>query len=91
MTTETTAAAHRNTVEQIVLSGGIAVTCSCGHVAPMEDFGRTEISGELPLTDYQCPACGRAVRKRYRHEHEFTPDGRILSPGGWLEPIAARL
>lgn len=78
-------------VGQAVRRGGIAVTCPCGHADTIEAFGRTEIGGTLPATDYQCPACGRAVRKRFRHEHEFTPDGRILSPGGWLEPIAARL
>jgi len=71
----------RPTVDQnsaeskIVSGGGIAVICKCGHVADLFDFSRTEISGELPDNEIQCPACKRAVRKTW----------------SGLQPIGARL
>jgi len=49
---------------QIVSRGGIAFTCRCGHVAPLEEFCCTPVTGELPHTDIQCPKCGVAIRRR---------------------------
>ena len=48
---------------------GIADPCvfiTCGHcaqVAPAEAWTRREIGGNLPPTEYQCPACNRAFRR----------------------------
>jgi hypothetical protein len=45
--------------------GGVAMTCRCGHVAPMDDFCRTPVFGDLPAGIYQCPECGVAVDVRH--------------------------
>lgn len=40
----------------------IDVTCTCGHVAPIEQFTERPVAGPLPVDRYQCPACSRAWR-----------------------------
>jgi hypothetical protein len=43
----------------------IFITCGhCQQVAPAEAWTRREIAGDLPPSEYQCPNCGRAFRRR---------------------------
>jgi hypothetical protein len=47
---------------QLAAAGCAAITCTCGHIADLDAFCRTEIAGELPAGHYQCPSCHRAWR-----------------------------
>ena len=58
----------------------MGMTCGkCGKFAGMGKWIRLPVSGELPVNEFQCPACGWAVRR--------------VSSGGQVElkPIQGRL
>lgn len=60
------------------------ITCRCGCTADIDAFCRTELFGELPKGQYQCPGCGVAW-KRVESEH------RILRYGSAATIIPGRV
>ena len=64
----------------VALIAGCSMTCGfCGHVASLDAFCQTVVAGELPRNVYQCPACRRAIQKRYGTPKVY-PDGFVM-PG----------
>jgi hypothetical protein len=64
-----------------------AVTCQCGHTAPLEQFTDRPITGQLQGDAYQCPACNRAWR-RTKGKRRYNGD---LYPPLKIQPIAPSL
>ena len=62
----------------------------CGAVAPLDDYCRTPIYGELPRNVYQCPSCRRAVEKRYGKATVY-PSGFVMPGPVTLVEVGARL
>ena len=67
------------------------ISCAkCGHVADIDLFTRTPISGELPDNTYQCPACQYAIERRAAPGTRY--DSGLYVPGPVrLVPVDARL
>jgi hypothetical protein len=44
----------------------VTLSCGfCGHVAPLDDFCKTDLYGDLPGGCHQCPSCSRAIVRSY--------------------------
>lgn len=76
--------------------GEVSLTCwHCGAEAPLDDFCRTPVGGDLPRGQFQCPKCGNAAQRREVERGE-TIKGRngatMYIPGRLaLVPCEARL
>jgi hypothetical protein len=56
----------------VKMPSGIGMTCGkCGHFGDMPEFIATPVYGDLPVGQFQCPAC----------QHAFTRENRK----GWIE------
>ena len=56
-----------------------AMRCNpCGHTAPMDDFCKTPIGGDLPHGTYQCPACRVAFRREIVGKATVYPSGLVI-------------
>ena len=75
------------------MTGYIAITCSCGHKADMDEFCRTLIGGELPPGHFQCPACRRAWKRQESGYRVLTcADATMIIPDRVeIVPVEARL
>jgi hypothetical protein len=61
-------------------TSGIGMTCgACGHFDDLSRFVSTPVYGDLPVNQFQCPACKHAFRRQSRQ--------------GWIElqPVGAML
>ena len=61
-------------------TSGIGMTCgACGHFDDISRFVATPVYGELPVNQFQCPACKHAFQRQSRQ--------------GWIElqPVGAML
>lgn len=56
------------------------IQCKCGHSDGFDAFCRTEISGELPPGQFQCPACGYAWAVRPKGPPTVSCDGMFVIP-----------
>lgn len=56
------------------------IKCRCGHLDDFDAFCRTEISGELPPGQFQCPACGYAWAVRSKGSPTVACDGMFVIP-----------
>lgn len=59
---------------------GFKIQCKCGHLDCFDAFCRTEISGELPPGEFQCPACGYAWAVRSKGQPTVARDGTFVIP-----------
>ncbi len=67
-------------------SWGIMMVCGeCGYKSGLSAFCETDIYGELPPNEYQCPNCQYAFRKVLKQKYSYP------EPPCKLEPIGAML
>lgn len=71
----------------------IQITCgACGRPSGFQRWIRTEVFGDLPPGEFQCPRCMRAFRReRHRGEAYRLIDGEWVYRPLNLVPIASRL
>jgi|LGVF01.2.fsa_nt_gb hypothetical protein len=67
------------------------IQCRCGHADEFECFCRTEIGGELPKGQFQCPECGEAWAVRSKGAPTMTPSGFVIPAKREIVAVQGRL
>jgi len=68
------------------------ITCGkCGHEANIDDFTRTEVFGELPRDQYQCPQCRTAFKREPQGKPHVSMSGFVIPAPMKIVQIEGRL
>lgn len=69
---------------------GVSLTCAhCQHTADFEDFQHTPITGKLPPSTFQCPACRKAWEMITKGTGTLYPSGLYIPPRRYAKPISS--